>query len=83
MTYTPAQRKANIKWDLENKEYMHSFILKNNKTYADRNRALLNQKSRATYHFKQECKRFRNILLEKPEKIEKKKLNFWEKIDLL
>lgn len=81
MTYSDAQKKANLKWNYENKEYMHDFILNNSKAYKDRNRYSINLKNREKLHFKKECERLRNILLEKIEK--PRKLSVLEKIDLL
>ncbi len=64
MPCSESQKKANLKWNAKNKEYMKQFISKNNSLYNSTHRDIVNKRSNNRYHFLQECKKFRNILLE-------------------
>jgi hypothetical protein len=63
MPCSESQKKANLKWNAKNKEYMRGFHIINMNKYTNSHRDIVNKRNIDRYHFLQECKRFRNILL--------------------
>jgi hypothetical protein len=75
-----AQKRAVLKWNAKNQDYVRELNRANVSAYRERSREEINIRYMKRYYYLQECKKFRNILFEKPEK---KKLTDLEKIDLL
>ena len=57
--------KLNIyKWREANKDKYNEMMKDHNKKYYKENKEIQSEKNLKRYHYNQECKKFRNILLE-------------------